>query len=61
MDTTLFSQSDWEAILSFATPLHAHPELSGEEHETKKRLMDFISHHTHLQLVDRGSWFYAPV
>ena len=40
--------------------LHAHPELSGEEQETKKRLMDFISHHTHLQLVDRGSWFYAP-
>ena len=59
MDTTLFSQSDWEAILELRHTLHAHPELSGEEQETKKRLMDFISHHTHLQLVDRGSWFYA--
>lgn len=59
MDTTLVSQSDWEAILELRHTLHAHPELSGEEQETKKRLMDFISHHTHLQLVDRGSWFYA--
>lgn len=59
MDTTLFSQSDWEAILELRHTLHAHPELSGEEQETKKRLMDFIRHHTHLQLVDRGSWFYA--
>ncbi|WP_279002368.1 M20 metallopeptidase family protein [Acidaminococcus fermentans] len=59
MDTTLFSQSDWEAILELRHTLHAHPELSGEEQETKKRLMNFISHHTHLQLVDRGSWFYA--
>ena len=59
MDTTLFSQSDWKAILELRHTLHAHPELSGEEQETKKRLMDFISHHTHLQLVDRGCWFYA--
>ena len=59
MDTTLFSQSDWEAILELRHTLHANPELSGEEQETKKRLMDFISHHTHLQLVDRDSWFYA--
>lgn len=35
MDTTLFSQSDWEAILELRHTLHAHPELSGEEQETK--------------------------
>lgn len=50
---------DWRKITDLRHDLHAHPELSGEEQETKKRLMDFISHHTHLQLVDRGSWFYA--
>ena len=39
--------------------LHAHPELSGRERWTKGRLMDFLREHTHLELVDRGSWFYA--
>lgn len=59
MNATLLSQIDWTAIANLRHTLHAHPELSGEEQETKKRLMDFIRHHTHLQLVDRGSWFYA--
>lgn len=59
MNATLLSQIDWTAIANLRHTLHAHPELSGEETETKKRLMDFIRHHTHLQLVDRGSWFYA--
>lgn len=39
--------------------LHAHPELSGQEAWTKARLMAFFQEHTHLELVDRGSWFYA--
>ena len=39
--------------------LHAHPELSGQEVWTKARLMDFLREHTHLELVDRGGWFYA--
>lgn len=39
--------------------LHAHPELSGQETWTKARLMDFLREHTHLELFDRGSWFYA--
>lgn len=59
MDTTLFSPSDWEAVLTLRHTLHAHPELSGEETETKKRLMEFIQQHTHLKVVDRGRWFYA--
>ena len=59
MDTTFFSPSDWEAVLTLRHTLHAHPELSGQETETKKRLMDFIQQHTHLKVVDRGRWFYA--
>lgn len=39
--------------------LHAHPELSGQEVWTKAHLMDVLREHTHLELVDRGSWFYA--
>ena len=39
--------------------LHAHPELSGREAWTKACLMDFLREHTHLELFDRGGWFYA--
>ncbi|WP_296398770.1 M20 family metallopeptidase [Acidaminococcus timonensis] len=59
MNATLLSQIDWTAIANLRHTLHAHPELSGEETETKKRLMDFIQQHTHLKVVDRGRWFYA--
>lgn len=59
MNATLLSQIDWTAIANLRHTLHAHPELSGEETETKKRLMDFIRQHTHLKVVDRGRWFYA--
>lgn len=59
MNATLLSQIDWTAIANLRHTLHAHPELSGQETETKKRLMDFIRQHTHLKVVDRGRWFYA--
>lgn len=39
--------------------LHQYPELSLEEQDTKARLMDFLYTHTSLEVVDRGSWFYA--
>ncbi|MGE4352568.1 MAG: M20/M25/M40 family metallo-hydrolase [Oscillospiraceae bacterium] len=39
--------------------LHACPEISGQERRTKAELMTFLSSHTTLELVDRGSWFYA--
>lgn len=39
--------------------LHGHPELSMHEHETKRRLMDFIEKNTSLAVVDCGQWFYA--
>jgi amidohydrolase len=39
--------------------LHRHPELAGRETWTKKRLIDFLRQHSSLDIVDRGSWFYA--
>ena len=39
--------------------LHQYPELSCEEQDTKARLMAFLQEHTHLEVVDRGAWFYA--
>ena len=39
--------------------LHAHPELSINERETKRRLMNFIEENTRLAVVDCGKWFYA--
>ena len=39
--------------------LHAHPDLSGREFWTRQTLMDFLRAHTRLEVVDRGSWFYA--
>lgn len=59
MDQELISQQDWAQIIALRHTLHAHPELSGQERETKKRLMDFIRLHTNLKVVDQGDWFYA--
>ena len=39
--------------------LHERPELSMQEHETKRRLMDFIEKNTRLAVIDCGKWFYA--
>lgn len=39
--------------------LHRHPERSGQEVWTRTYLMDFLRAHTALEVVDRGSWFYA--
>lgn len=39
--------------------LHAHPELSGQEVWTKKRLMQFVEVNSGLELYDRGEFFYA--
>ena len=46
-------------IIELRHELHAHPELSLHEDWTKGRLMDFIRENTTLEVVDRGSWFYA--
>ncbi|MES1041789.1 M20 metallopeptidase family protein [Peribacillus simplex] len=39
--------------------LHQHPELSNEEVWTKQHLIGFLKDHTKLDIVDKGTWFYA--
>lgn len=53
------SRLDWQQIADLRHKLHAHPELSGQETETKRRLMTLIRENTNLKVVDQGSWFYA--
>lgn len=53
------NQSNLTLATELRHQLHAHPELSGKEIWTKARLMEFLKEHTHLELVDRGDWFYA--
>lgn len=48
-----------ELVTALRHELHTHPELSGQEVWTRKRLMDFLREHTKLEVVDRGNWFYA--
>lgn len=53
------NQEHLNQIIALRHQLHAHPELSMQEKETKKRLMTFLQEHTKLELVDCGRWFYA--
>ncbi|MGF6376289.1 amidohydrolase [Clostridiales Family XIII bacterium PM5-7] len=46
-------------IIALRHELHQHPELSGEERETKRRLMEFLQENCGLAVTDRGKWFYA--
>ena len=39
--------------------LHQIPEHSMQEKQTKATLMEFLRSETDLEIVDRGSWFYA--
>ncbi len=39
--------------------LHKSPEVSYYEEKTKQILIDFLSKHTSLEIVDEGKWFYA--
>lgn len=48
-----------EQITELRHRLHAWPELSLEEQQTKNLLMEFLKMHTSLEVVDRGRWFYA--
>ena len=48
-----------EKIKRLRHELHAHPELSMEERETKRRLMEFLRENTKLFIEDRGHCFYA--
>lgn len=48
-----------EKIKDLRKILHDHPEKSGLEKETMKRLKEFLKAHTSLTIVDFGAWFYA--
>ncbi len=48
-----------DKIVALRHDLHRHPELSMQEQETKKRLMDFIKKNTQLEVIDRGHWFFV--
>ena len=48
-----------EKIKRLRHELHAHPELSMEERETKRRLMEFLRENTKLFIEDRGHYFYV--
>ncbi len=48
-----------EKTVKLRHELHSMAELSGCEANTKRRLIAFISENTALEIIDRGSWFYA--
>ena len=48
-----------EKIKRLRHELHAHPELSMKERETKRRLKEFLRENTKLFIEDRGHYFYA--
>jgi metal-dependent amidase/aminoacylase/carboxypeptidase family protein len=58
-DTYFLTERELGKIRDLRHILHAHPERSGQERETKRRLMDFLRENTSLQLADRGKWFSA--
>ncbi|MBQ9030542.1 MAG: amidohydrolase [Parasporobacterium sp.] len=48
-----------DGAIQLRRQLHADPELSLQEHQTKNRLIRFLREHTTFRIVDRGNWFYA--
>lgn len=48
-----------DKVVALRHMLHQHPELSGQERETKRMLMAFLRENSTLQLNDMGKWFYA--
>ena len=53
------SGADEDLLVSLRHELHRHAELSGEEHHTKKLLMEFLRGRTEFAVTDCGAWFYA--
>ncbi|MGM9528944.1 MAG: M20 family metallopeptidase [Phascolarctobacterium sp.] len=48
-----------ELLVKLRQQLHFNAEPSMQEVNTKAILMEFLHEHTALEIVDRGSWFYA--
>ena len=53
-------QSLFEKTVALRRALHAHPELSGREQETQRRLMKFLQENApNVELVLMDGWFYG--
>ena len=50
---------DLERIIQLRRALHACPEISGKETETKALLIDFLKSHTTMEIHPCGDGFYA--
>lgn len=48
-----------EETVELRKALHLIPEIALQEEQTKKTLMDFLVKEEHLEVHDRGKWFYA--
>ena len=48
-----------QKIIALRHELHEYPELSMNETQTKRRLMNFLEANTKLAVIDCGKWFYA--
>ena len=48
-----------EQITNLRHTLHACPEISGQEKQTKETLQEFLKAHISLELNDCGEGFYA--
>lgn len=53
------NKKNLEMAIKLRHELHENPELSNQEVWTKQHLIDFIKTNTKLEIVDRGTWFYA--
>lgn len=55
----------WENYLpdlyDLRAELHAHPEISEHEENTRRRLMDFIRTHGNAEIHDMKRWFYVEI
>ncbi|MBQ4418203.1 MAG: amidohydrolase [Synergistaceae bacterium] len=52
-------KENYNKILELRHELHAHPELSLNEKNTKLKLKNFLAANTSLAIVDCDEWFYA--
>lgn len=55
----ILQKKNIEFIKQLRHELHQHPELSNQEVWTKQHLMSFLQTHTSLEIIDKGTWFYA--
>lgn len=58
-EISILLEENKKRIVALRHGLHKVAELSGQEYQTKKMLMEFIKWETRLDVVDCGAWFYA--